>query len=1011
MRQDNFKMDSRSVEDIQKQMKALAAGYVPEWNFSSVSPDIGSVLALIFANQMGRNVNRFNDMLERYRTELINLMEISPRAARPAQTTVLMKVATEAEEGIGIAKGSKFLADTEEEKIVFETAFPVYLTPSKLRTIFMTSGISGRVLPIKGELKRKNYIEDGQMDIQEEVFSKDTETEMAPFSLFRFAGEGLERQAVVLYHSYIFDVKEEVIYCRIEGAPELLKGIEQGRYRFLYYTEEGFLPVENCYLKGDLILLEKQKENLSVEIKGQSYSVFVLEANEPQKEAITMNSISFSSAGFPKQAEYVGNGTTDYEPNRFQLFGNTLSLFAECYIGANHYFSKKGARITLKFHVSFMERYVGFSRQEEEQSLKIIKRKPRAAAEIQVSYAKPEEISIEYFNGIGWRRLECDQEYRHMFMETEEADYSISFTCPKDWETSAVGSYDGKVLRIQLLRADNCYFQPCFHKIPIISDLKVSYSYENTYEVPEMGKVFSGTQVEDVTEKLLERKSFTAFSKGSYEDTALYLGFDRKFEHGPISLWWQVEGTQRNKNHKLRFYYSTSHGFKEVKVIDYTAGLTKSGITMFLPPADMSPMELEGSKRYWIKLVGEEKSEDRVSAIIRRIEPNGVTAYNIETLEIQEFYLDETGTSLVFPLGAEGILDAEVWVNEKNEFSQETMERMAEQMPELIRIERNYLGGISEFYVKWEETDQFYHSKPEDRHYILDRMNSRILFGNGVQVKVPQNTEGVAFTVQLRCCSGSKGNVEVGAITESSSNWLYVQDIYNPQAAFGGSDMESMEKVLQRGASLFSSRGRFVTERDYEREVLHFSDNIDKVSIINGIGKDGSYHERMLNIILLMKDCMKGRESFYRMQDELKEHLLKHCELSIAPGELQIEEPIFVELNVDVWVSVMKMEDSFDIQSQSIEMLNEYLSPMANAAGKGWEIGVLPRKSQIMMRLNSIKSKAQIKHIVVTAKYEDSWGSHEADLDEIQKSPYMVVMNGTHHIHISAMKDEAFRVS
>ena len=162
----------------------------------------------------------------------------------------------------------------------------------------------------------------------------------------------------------------------------------------------------------------------------------------------------------------------------------------------------------------------------------------------------------------------------------------------------------------------------------------------------------------------------------------------------------------------------------------------------------------------------------------------------------------------------------------------------------------------------------------------------------------------------------------------------------------------------------------------------------------------------MLNIVLLMKDCMKGRESFYRMQDELKEHLLKHCELSIASGELQVEEPIFVELDVDVWVSVMKIEDSFDIQSQSIEILNEYLSPVANTIGNGWEIGVLPRKSQIMMRLNSIKSKARIKHMVVTARYEDSKGSHEADLDEIHKSPYMVVMNGTHHIHVSAMEDE-----
>ena len=44
---------------------------------------------------------------------------------------------------------------------------------------------------------------------------------MSPFSLFQFAGEGLERQAVVLYHSNIFDVEDETIYCRIKGAPDL----------------------------------------------------------------------------------------------------------------------------------------------------------------------------------------------------------------------------------------------------------------------------------------------------------------------------------------------------------------------------------------------------------------------------------------------------------------------------------------------------------------------------------------------------------------------------------------------------------------------------------------------------------------------------------------------------------------------------------------------------------------------------------------------------------------------
>ena len=209
MKQDNFKLDSRNMEDIHNQIKDLAASYVPEWNFTTSNPDIGSVLALLFANQMGKNVNRFNDMLERYRTELINLMEISPLPARPAETTILMNVATEADEGVSIPKASKFLADTEEGKIVFETAFPVHLTPSRLRTVFMTSGISGRILSLMGNLQRKSYIES-----QNDTVSDEEDVLMKPFSLFQFAEEGLERQAVVLYHSHIFDVEDETIYCR-----------------------------------------------------------------------------------------------------------------------------------------------------------------------------------------------------------------------------------------------------------------------------------------------------------------------------------------------------------------------------------------------------------------------------------------------------------------------------------------------------------------------------------------------------------------------------------------------------------------------------------------------------------------------------------------------------------------------------------------------------------------------------------------------------------------------------
>lgn len=1002
MRQDNYKLDPRNVEDIRNQIDHLAKGYVPEWNFDVSNPDIGSVLALLFANQMGKNVDRFNGMLERYRTELVNLMEISPLPAHPAEATVLMELASEADEGVYIPSGSRLLAEAADENLVFETAFPVYLTPSKLRTIFMTSAEKGSILPIYGDLKRKPYV---PQEIAAVPMDEEEEDGMRPFQLFRFAKEGLERQAVVLYHSSIFEVENETIYCRISGNPTFLKRFAAGEFRFLYYTEDGFLPVENCRVMGNHILMEKEQPNQPVMVDGKAYSVFVLEAKEPQSETISFSSISFSSAGSPRTAEYVGNGTTDYEPERFYLFGDTLTLFSECYIGMNQYFNKRDSRVTLKFHASFEERYVGPSKQAEDADLRIIKRKPHAATETLVSYARAEEISIEYYNGIGWKRLQCEQEYRRMFAESEEGEYELTFFCPEDWAESAVGAFYGRALRIQLLRSDNCYYQPCIHTVPILSELMLSYTYENHFEKPEIGVVFFGTTEENITKKLQEEKPFTAFSKGNYDDTSLYLGFHKKFESGPVSLWWQIEGEQRNKNQTLHFYYSTIHGFKEMKVIDYTANLTRSGIMLFLPPSDMAFAELEGQRHCWLRITVEDGREFSSAIKVKQICLNGVTAQNIETMDTEDFYLDDVQTELAFPLHREGILDAEVWVNEKNEFSKETMEKMLKEMPERIRIERNYLGEISEFYVKWEETDQFYHSKPEDRHYILDRMNSRILFGDGVRVRVPQNTEDVAFTVQLRCCSGTKGNVPAGAISESSSNWLFVQNMYNPEPAFGGSNMETMERVLQRGAGLLSSRGRFVTAQDYEREVLYFSDAIDKAAVITGMGKDGIYRERMLYIVLLMKDYEKGKGSFYRLQDELKQHLLRHCELSIAPKELQMEEPVFVELNVDVWASVMRMEDSFEIQTLAKEALENYLNPIATDSGRGWNIGQLPRKSQIMMKLNSLKSRAIMRQIVVTARYEDEKGIHEVDLDDLQVSPFMVVKNGKHQIHVSPLQE------
>ena len=73
-------------------------------------------------------------------------------------------------------------------------------------------------------------------------------------------------------------------------------------------------------------------------------------------------------------ADYISNHQIEQNKDHFELFGDELGLYTECYIGMDNYFSQKGAKITVNFSVSIRERMVG-QRPKAKEDLRIIKRK------------------------------------------------------------------------------------------------------------------------------------------------------------------------------------------------------------------------------------------------------------------------------------------------------------------------------------------------------------------------------------------------------------------------------------------------------------------------------------------------------------------------------------------------------------------------------------------------------------------------------------------------------------
>ena len=1000
------KLKYHNREDVEERIRELARLYVPQWNFDPSDPDIGGTIAKIFANQMEGNLNRYYQVLDKYHEEFVNMMGISLTPAKPAYSAVNIQLAEDTIPGLKLYKGTKFLAQTGEEPVVFETMHNLYVTNARLDTIFMTEEKTGKLIPIMGDIKPAEYLPPQEQPMEGEETDVGLPAGNAfPFPLFCSEKKGIEKNLLLIYHSCAFDTKKEAIYLKVEGNEELVKKVEEGVFLLCYYCQEGLVPVEEFRLLEDGLTFEIRKEREMKKIPledGREYGLLAIAATRCPENNYQVERITLSSKGSDTAAQAVSNGTTDLAVEDFEVFGDTLSLYQECYIGQNDYFSKPGAKIRIKFNTLFQENRMTTLQLPEDEGLKVIKRKPRNIRVEPMAEVYPELISLEYFNGIGWKKLEAEAAYQGLFAAGKDGEYEIAFNCPYDWQETQAGSYQGRCLRMQLQKATNCYYRPAVHYYPRIQNLTVSYDFENGYMEPEVLRAVAGTAVRDLTPMVKSGVCFSVFSASAYGRDGLYLGLDKSMEAGPVSIFFKLEKEFPHSYVSFKYEYSTMKGFKQMKVVDYTRAMSMSGSILFMPPPDMAQIELEGKTAYWIRITpvyDQGQYHKNYRPVIREILLNVAEVANIETMEEEEYYLEEITPHMEIPLGVGNILDLELWVNETGQHSSFQMKKMEEQFPERIQIEYDSVGEVQSFFVRWQETAVLEHEK-EPRSYSLDRLKGTLYFGDGISTRLPGVLEDVSFKARIRCCQGRKGNVKAGTITESMENLMFVNQIINPIEGYGGSDMETVDKALKRGSNFLRSRRRMVSEKDYMEEIMNYSDRIDKVRCITGIRPTGEEDDRALNFVLLLKEYRTGSSAFRSIAQGIKKQLLKNSEITVLKKDLNLIEPVFVELSVDVWTKSFKMDKGFEIQSLMQETLERYLNPVASDFSEGWDIGVLPGKNQIAMQLTALKKEAVINKMVVTAAYVDHRGRHEVDLDELLVTPFMICCNGTHRVHV-----------
>lgn len=221
-------------------------------------------------------------------------------------------------------------------------------------------------------------------------------------------------------------------------------------------------------------------------------------------------------------------------------------------------------------------------------------------------------------------------------------------------------------------------------------------------------------------------------------------------------------------------------------VVDRTNAFSQNGDVTFAVPADAA---LTGG-RVWVRARIAKGAYD-IEPRLRHIGVNGLPCTQIETVRDEPIGRGTGQPDQSFALAKTPLV-----------------------MPDTGAPVRIEVGG-----EPWTYVESFDASGPASPHYGFDPSASRVLFGNGLNGRVPQAGQDIVAAWYQRS-AGRSGNVAKDLAWRFLNRVVPGLTFTNPDAAAGGADEESLNEMELRARAQLARPQRAVTLEDIERIAL-----------------------------------------------------------------------------------------------------------------------------------------------------------------------------------------------
>lgn len=135
-----FKLDKRDREEILCQIEKKALSYTPEWRFNREQPDLGSILALLYADLLEEGLSRYNQLPKFYKTAFFDMLGAEPRPAEASSGYMTFcLVDSDMPETVVPAKTRVEVKLSNDKKCFYETLEDLYVTGSHVEAVFTSN--------------------------------------------------------------------------------------------------------------------------------------------------------------------------------------------------------------------------------------------------------------------------------------------------------------------------------------------------------------------------------------------------------------------------------------------------------------------------------------------------------------------------------------------------------------------------------------------------------------------------------------------------------------------------------------------------------------------------------------------------------------------------------------------------------------------------------------------------------------------------------------------------------